>query len=197
MKQAVKQGIEVKPNRVTKSEYAKLRGCAPSAVTRAIKEGRITTIQVDGREVIEVAVADIQWQSNTRARVDSSSAATVAAIPSARADHGRVGGDDFRDMIRANEVGGTTSYEEARRRRETAEANLAEMKQAEMEGKLILADAVRSAWAAKVTGARDALLQIPSRVAPVLAACTDLVEVTALLEAELRQALADLSAEAT
>ena len=29
----------MKPNRVTKSEYAKLRGCAPSAVTRAIKEG--------------------------------------------------------------------------------------------------------------------------------------------------------------
>lgn len=183
----------MKPNRVTKSEYAKLRGCAPSAVTRAIKEGRITTIQVDGRELIEVAVADIQWQSNTRARVDSSSAATVAAAPV-----GRVGGDDFREMIRANEVGnGSTSYEEARRRRETAEANLAEMKQAEMEGKLILADAVRSAWAAKITGARDALLQIPSRIAPVLAATTDLVEVTALLEAELRQALADLSAEAT
>lgn len=170
----------MKPNRVTKSEYAKLRGCAPSAVTRAIKEGRITTIQVDGRELIEVAVADIQWQSNTRARVDSSSAATVAAAPA---------------VIVAHEVGATTSYEEARRRRETAEANLAEMKQAEMEGKLILADAVRSAWAAKITGARDALLQIPSRVAPVLAATTDLVEVTALLEAELRQALAELSVE--
>lgn len=168
----------MKPNRVTKSEYAKLRGCAPSAVTRAIKEGRITTIWVDGKELIEVAVADIQWQSNTRARVDSSSAATVAAAPA---------------VIVANEVGSTTSYEEARRRRETAEANLAEMKQAEMQGTLIRADAVRAAWAAKITGARDALLQIPSRVAPVLAACTDLVEVTALLEAELRQALAELS----
>jgi phage terminase Nu1 subunit (DNA packaging protein) len=170
----------VKPNRVTKSEYAKLRGCAASAVTRAIKEGRITTIQVDGRELIEVAVADIQWQSNTRARVDSSSAATTATAPA---------------VIVANEVGSTTSYEEARRRRETAEANLAEMKQAEMQGTLIRADAVRSAWATKITGARDALLQIPSRVAPVLAATSDLVEVTALLEAELRQALAELSAE--
>jgi phage terminase Nu1 subunit (DNA packaging protein) len=171
----------VKPNRVTKSQYAKLRGCAASAVTRAIKEGRITTIQVDGRELIEVAVADIQWQSNTRARVDSSSAAAVAAEPA---------------VIVANEVGGKTSYEEARRRRETAEANLAEMKQAEMQGTLIRADAVRTAWAAKITGARDALLQIPSRVAPVLAACSDLVEVTALLEAELRQALDELSTEA-
>lgn len=174
----------MKPNRVTKSEYAKLRGCAPSAVTRAIKEGRITTIQVDGRELIEVAVADIQWQANTRARVDSSSAAAVASLPVPP------------QIIVANEVGQpTTSYEEARRRRETAEANLAEMKQAEMQGTLIRADAVRSAWAAKITGARDALLQIPSRIAPVLAAETDLVRVTALLEAELRQALADLSGE--
>jgi hypothetical protein len=69
------------------------------------------------------------------------------------------------------------------------------MKQAEMQGTLIRADAVRAAWAAKITGARDALLQIPSRIAPVLAATADLVEVTALLEAELRQALADLSSE--
>lgn len=172
----------MKPNRVTKSEYAKLRGCAPSAVTRAIKEGRITTVQVGGRELIEVAVADIQWQANTRARVDSSSAAVLASMPP--------------QIIVANEVGQpATSYEEARRRRETAEANLAEMKQAEMQGTLIRADAVRSAWAAKITGARDALLQIPSRIAPVLAAETDLVRVTALLEAELRQALAELSAE--
>lgn len=171
----------MKPNRVTKSEYAKLRGCAASAVTRAIKEGRITTIQVDGRELIEVAVADIQWQSNTRARADSSSATAVAALPS---------------VIVANEVGGPTSYEEARRRRETAEANIAEIKQAEMEGQVIRADAVRAAWAAKITGARDALLQIPSRIAPVLAAETDLVRVTALLEDELRRALSDLSAEA-
>lgn len=171
----------MKPNRVTKSEYAKLRGCAPSAVTRAIKEGRITTIMLDGREVIEVAVADIQWQQNTRARVDSSAASVVAERP---------------PMIVANEVGGVSSYEDARRRRETAEASIAEMKQAEMEGVLIRADAVRTAWAAKITGARDALLQIPSRLAPQLAAESDLVAVTGLLEAELRQALADLSTEA-
>ncbi len=169
----------MKPNRVTKSEYAKLRGCAPSAVTRAIKEGRITTVAIDGRDLIEVAVADIQWQTNTRARADSTSA---AAAPLA-------------GVIVANEVGRTPSYEDARRRRELAEANIAEMKQAEMEGVLIRADAVRSAWAAKITGARDALLQIPSRLAPVLAAELDLVNVTGLLEDALRQALADMSTE--
>ena len=166
---------------VTKSKYAEMRGCAASAVTRAISEGRITTIVVEGREMIDANVADIQWARNTRARADSSSATDAVDRPA---------------VIVANEVGAVSSYEEARRRRETAEASIAEMKQAEMEGVLIRADAVRTAWAAKITGARDALLQIPSRLAPQLAAESDLVAVTALLEAELRQALADLSAVA-
>ena len=174
---------------MTQAEYARHRGCSREAVRKAVESGRIKTFGPD--KLIDAELADAQWARNTRARVRGGDAEPSA--PAAPA--GRVGGDDFRDMIRANEAGGTTSYEEARRRRETAEANLAEMKQAEMEGKLILADAVRSAWAAKITGARDALLQIPSRIAPVLAANNDLVEVTALLEAELRQALADLSAE--
>ena len=166
---------------MTQAEYSRHRECSREAVRKAVDSGRIKTFGAD--KLIDSELADTQWARNTRARVRGTD--TPAA--------GRVGGDDFRDMIRANEVGGTTSYEEARRRRETAEANLAEMKQAEMQGTLIRADAVRAAWATKITGARDALLQIPSRIAPVLAANADLVEVTALLEAELRQALAELS----
>ena len=172
---------------MTQAEYSRHRDCSREAVRKAVEAGRIKTFGPD--KLIDAELADAQWARNTRARVRGSDAEATAPA----AAPGRVGGDDFRDMIRAHEVGGATSYEEARRRRETAEANLAEMKQAEMQGTLIRADAVRAAWAAKITGARDALLQIPSRVAPVLTACTDLVEVTALLEAELRQALAELS----
>jgi hypothetical protein len=95
----------------------------------------------------------------------------------------------------AAEPDAVTSYNEARRRRELAEANIAEMKQAELEGLLIRADAVRQAWAGKITTARDALLQIPSRLAPVLTMETDLIKTTQLLEDAVRQALAELSAE--
>ena len=167
---------------MTQAEYSRHRDCSREAVRKAVDSGRITTFGPD--KLIDATLADAHWARNTRARVrggdDAASAAPTTSVP---------------QIIVANEVGGTTSYEEARRRRETAEANLAEMKQAEMQGTLIRADAVRAAWAAKITGARDALLQIPSRIAPVLAAETDLVRVTALLEDELRQALAELSAE--
>jgi phage terminase Nu1 subunit (DNA packaging protein) len=84
-------------------------------------------------------------------------------------------------------------YQQARTRREIAEANLAELKQAELAGVLIRVDAVRAAWATKITGARDALLQIPSRIAPVVAAETDLLKVILALEAEIYQVLSDLS----
>jgi phage terminase Nu1 subunit (DNA packaging protein) len=81
----------------------------------------------------------------------------------------------------------------ARTRREIAEANLAELKEAEQMGKVIQVEAVRAAWARRLASTRDAILQIPVRVAPVLAAETSIEQVSILLEAELRQALHELS----
>ena len=86
-----------------------------------------------------------------------------------------------------------SAFDEARTRREVADANLSELKEAELRGLVIRADAMRSAWSSKVASMRDALLQIPNRLAPVLAAETDVFIVTTKLEAELRQALSELS----
>jgi hypothetical protein len=100
------------------------------------------------------------------------------------------------DVIVANVVSGPGADEDfqaARTRREIAEANLAEMREAELEGKLIRVEVIRAAWAKRVASTRDALLQIPSRVSPTLAAQSDVDQVARLLEDELRQALAELS----
>jgi phage terminase Nu1 subunit (DNA packaging protein) len=171
-----------KVNLMTQAEYAKHRGCSGVSVHKAVKAGRISLI--DGK--IDPAVADIQWAANTRARVphrkpDAKPApAQSIEVPTPHAND------------QAPE-GKTDDYWEARSRRETAEAAIAEMKAAEMCGVLIRTDAVRTAWANKITTARDALLQIPSRLAPVLAAEGDMERITELLEAELRQALMQLS----
>lgn len=87
----------------------------------------------------------------------------------------------------------TPKYDGSRAKREAAEASIAEMKEAEMRGTLIRADSMRNAWANKISAARDALLQIPHRLAPVLVVETDLERVVELLEAELRQAMLQLS----
>lgn len=88
---------------------------------------------------------------------------------------------------------GDEDFQMARTRREIAEANLAEMREAELEGKLIRVDAIRAAWARRIASTRDALMQLPHRLAPVLAAEADLDRVSRVLDDELRQALIELS----
>ena len=83
-------------------------------------------------------------------------------------------------------------FQTARTRREIADANLAEHKEKEMAGELIRVEAMRAAWAKRITATRDALLQLPHRLAPVLAAESDMVKIGQLMDAELRQALTDL-----
>jgi hypothetical protein len=90
-----------------------------------------------------------------------------------------------------------TSYHVAKTLREAAEAQIARIKLSEMQGDVIQVSAVRATWAARIASTRDALLQIPSRLAPVLAAETNLATVTQLLEDELRQSLAELSRDDT
>jgi phage terminase Nu1 subunit (DNA packaging protein) len=78
----------------------------------------------------------------------------------------------------------------ARARREKAEADLAELKLAEQQGQLVRATYVRSSLAKRSAGLRESLLQIPARLAPVLAVETDAARVHDVLQAELHQALA-------
>lgn len=84
-------------------------------------------------------------------------------------------------------------HDTARTRLRISEANLSEMKEAEENGSLIRLDAVKAVLSVAMATAREALLQIPSRLAPLLAADTDPASVQNLLHAEIHQALALLS----
>ena len=176
---------------MTQAEYAQHRGVSAVAVHKAVKAGRISLIE--GK--IDPKVADIQWAQNTRPRAGkrpnrdqdvpapTAPAALDAVPPMAAPAVPPLGAADDRD----------DDYWAARAKRERAEAAISEMRRAELEGKLIRIDAVRAAWSKRITSARDALLQIPHRLAPVLAAESDLERVSQLLEDELRNALAELS----
>ena len=84
-------------------------------------------------------------------------------------------------------------HQMARTRREIAEANLAEMREAEERGDLIRVGAVKTTLSTVFATVRDALLQIPARMAPLLAADTDPVNVHNSLHAEIHQALLHLA----
>lgn len=152
---------------ITQAEYARHRGVDPTTVRDAIRAGRITLI--DGK--VDPVAADAQWARNTRVRVNSRQRPTDAPPPAADAQQPQ------------------ETYEAARRRRELAEARLAELKLAEQQGDLVRVAAVRTQVAKLAAGLREGLMQIPARLAPVLAAETDAALVHDHLLAELRQVL--------
>lgn len=158
------QEVNVKPSQAA---IGRALGLSPAAVSKAKSKG----MPVDS---IEAAKA---WRS---AHVNL--VAPKRDLPPTR-----------RDQVEEEPLLLEEGFQAARTRREIAEANLAELKEAEQNGQLLRADAVRAAWAKRLISTRDALLQIPSRLAPVLAAESNLDTVALLLEEEIRQALFELS----
>ena len=81
------------------------------------------------------------------------------------------------------------SRDEARRRREIAEADLAELKLQQQTGELVPAAAVRAEFARQFGAVSQSMLTLAARMAPVLAAETDVGRIQTILDAEIRNAL--------
>ena len=169
---------------MTKAAYARHRGCDEKAVRKAIAENRISCI--DGK--IDPVVADIQWAQNTRARASNAPVVPDGQLPLENA------APSTRLHTEPVDIPKNDEYMTSRTRRESAEAEMAELKLAEQHGHLIRVDAVKQALANAFTATRDSLLQIPSRLAAVLAAETDAAKVHELLQLELYRALEGMSA---
>jgi len=153
-------------------------GLSPAAITKLKHQGMPVSS-------IEAAQAWRVERQNVAARKPLPAQAPVLPPISTR-DHG--GNDDDPAGLLEED------RDSARTRREIAEANLAELREAEARGELIRVDAIRSALAGMIASTRDSLLQIPARVAPVLAVETDAARVHDLIQSEIHQALAQLVA---
>jgi len=80
-------------------------------------------------------------------------------------------------------------YREERARRERAEANLAELKLAELRGELLRREEMERLVGSLAAGLKESVLQVKGRLAPLLAAESDVMKVSAMLDTELRAAL--------
>jgi phage terminase Nu1 subunit (DNA packaging protein) len=159
---------------LTPAEYARHRKCSPAAVSQAISAGRITPVTgSDSRKMIDPEVADLQWKLKTD------------PAQSARANASKRDTD-----LPVGDPAGP-GYLESRARREAAEANIAEMRAAELAGELVSAERVRLAASKMGRMLRDAVLGVPSRIAPTIAAETDAHLIEQALMASLRRALDD------
>lgn len=172
--------------KISANAYAKHRAVSLQAVLKAIREGRLPTSAVQrksGRWDIDPEVADIEWQQNT----DSGQGAPAHAKN--RQDQPAPAGDA------EPEDGEPITYAQARAQHERFKARLAQLELEQREGKLVEADAVKRESFRTARLVRDALLNLPDRIAAELANETNQFKVHQRLVSEIRRALEDLKIE--
>jgi len=146
--------------------YARHRGVALSAVQKAIETKRIST-QPDGR--IDSEQADVDWEQNTSRH----------APPITKR------GQDEDDVS----IFGASQYTKARAVREYYQAKLARIEYEERVAKLVAKNEVQVAAFDKFRQFRDHMLNIPDRVAAMMAAETEAAKCYGILTSEIRRAL--------
>ena len=180
-------------NLITKTAYARHRGCDEKAVRKAVAEGRISLI--DGK--IDPAVADIQWAANTRARADSRPG---AASNGAGQGLGLGEGDktapapDFRPAGGAG-AGGSAGrpdaepgYHDHRARRERADAEKAEIEVGQLADRLVQRATTERAIFDAFRALRDAAFAAPTRAAPKVLGMAEIRDIEYAITEELRKA---------
>ena len=169
--------------KLTESGLARLLGVSRQAVHDLVKRGIISK---DAAGLIDVAQAQAALANSVHPSSKTAAALQSTAPPPGTSPAATTPHENGQNV----EV---TSYHVAKTLREAAEAQMARLKLAEMQGALIRIDAVKATLATVFATTRDALLQIPARMAPLLAADADPASVHNMLHAEIHQALHHLA----
>lgn len=168
------------------AELARRLGVSRQAVSDLVRRG-ILTPDANGR--IDEAAARAAILSS----VHPTSKTVQAAQASAPAPIAPVAAAPAVAPAAPQPEAAATNYHVAKTMREAAEAHIARLKLAEMRGELIRTDAVRAVMSNIFATTREAVLQMPARLAPLLAAESDPAAVQNLLHAELHAALESLA----
>lgn len=155
------------------TEWAASLGMTKQAGYQAVKRCGIAV--VDGR--VDTEIATLLYRRGTRVRAKDRRPPESAppGVPDAPAAPANV------------------SYEEARRRREAAEASIAELKEAELRGELVRRAVVERAMASRLVALRESLEALADRLGALVAAESDAQACRRLLRDEHRIALASFA----
>ena len=171
--------------KVRQAQLARELGVARQSINELVKRGVIVA-DADGlidARLARLALADRLHPGAKTAQATASPAGPIVIAPTVPTDDAPAGAE-------------VTSYHVAKTLREIAEARLAELKLAEQRGELVRAADVEAALATKAAALREGFLQMPARLAPILAAEADQARCHDILQTELRQVLAQLTAPA-
>lgn len=186
------------------ARYAKDNGMESDAVSyyhRQKAAGRLVMVSVAGKEVVdfERSMASLRSSADPAkaymAEVNERQRAvrrTPAPPPPPAPEPDRA--EDASVQGAGGPKGAT--YMQAKTVREAAEAQMARLRLSEMKRDLIRVASIKAELANVISATREGLLQIPARIAPMLAAETDPSSVQNLLHEEIHRALMNLSGAA-
>ena len=172
------------------SEYARHIGASPAYVTKLKRQGRIVTVERDGKTVVNFDASDRMVRNTTDL---------------GRAANGKNagGGTKFAEIAAsapvADDFGGgrfDVLYRKAQTQEKVFNAKLAQLEFEKASGKLIERDSASAGAFSAFRQLRDALGVLPRKVAPAAAVATDVREVEALIARAIRETL-DLFANRT
>lgn len=160
-----------------------LSGSTAQAVQKAIRSGRITLLPGG----IDPAVADIQWEANTRKRADyhATDSRLVAGANPVGENHAPVA---------APAVDGVARWDESKAREQAAKAERAEIELAQLKGELVnKAGVERAAYAFGRILQKTLIDVFPSKISMEAVAMTDPWQFECFLRDRLRAELAAVS----
>ena len=187
------------------SEYAKHRGVSHVAVLKAINTGRIKR-EKDGS--INHEQADKSWNANTdqaqqRTRPKPVPAPTTAptqaptqaptTAPTLAPTTAPTTAPRSNDPAVIPATKGLPSYADSRSAHEYFKAQTAKLEYEQQKKILVLRKTVDDEIFSENRRVRDRLQNIPGRVAPILAAMTDILEIEKMIAQEIYDALVELS----
>lgn len=160
---------------ISQSEYARRQGVSRAYIGKLVKQGKLPT--TGGK--IDPAVADKALKNSSERPVRVDAPTRVAARAGDSAPSGPP-------------VPGTTSLLQAKTVFETYRAKREKLEYEKESGRLVDVDDIRKAQEKAYSIVRSRLLQIPSKLTPILMALTSRAEIKAALQAEVTAALNEL-----
>lgn len=173
----------------TARAYYRRKNWNPSYGHRVKVQGRLVPVIVNGREMIDIEASDARFEATK----DPGKTYMYEVNAAQRETHRGPEAPQQRQPPPPSEDTGVSksiTYMQAKTAREVYEAKMAQLEYEEKTRKLFPADEAKSHLAGKIAAMREAFLQIPSRLVPVLSAETDPAKIHTMLEDEIVRAMA-------
>ena len=191
-------------------EYARYRGVSGEAVSKAVRSGRISTIQDhNGNRKIDPAIADREWEANSQhskknvGEYIKPRPQPAPEPPPEQNDQAPIDQHEAPAPAPAQQVfapdpeaeKASKTYHQSRSIKEAYSARLQRLAYEEKLGKLISVEKVRVAAFNTARIVRDAILSVPDRISHEVASIQDPHEVHIRMTEALIEALEGLSGE--